>query len=391
MLKQLMQAAISLNGGVRSTRYLSPVQQGYHFHWSQLWSLFGKTHTHWEDAARDFRSMMAYQQPGGLIPNFVVSKGSGLSADLLAPPLPAILLYHLYEFAPDKRQAMALVQALYPSVLAFHQHIYTYRDPLEEGLPFIWHPAESGFLALELLDGSTDAASWNSLLEAGGQLDVASGEMFRHHQFLVQDPMFLSLLTWANECLIKLGGLIRKDIEEVLYWHELTTYSINQKLWQAETKQYIAYNLSGEQRIELGSIRAFMPLVGEIPTQEQAELLLRRMESTDMGGQLQDNYLFPSRGMGVRGSDVLLEGKSIVQLDFNWMIIKGLLRYDFDEMAAKMERDSLDLVWHTGFWDGYDPLRYESGPRGWGYQYSPKTASLLIDLLIRKKGWAIFQ
>ncbi len=391
MLKQLMQAAVSLTGGGASPRYLSPVQTGYHFHWSQFWSLFGKAHTQWEEAMQELQVFLRYQQEDGLIPNFVGFGGKPVASDVLAPPLPAIVLYQLYEFAPDKRKALSWVQRLYPLVYRYHAYIYQYRDPLEEGLPFIWHPAESGFLAHELLDGSVDVAEWNRLLEEGMRFDVKSGEMFRHHTFLVQDPMFLSLLTWANECLIKLGGLIRRDISELLNWHELTTYSINQKLWQAPSNQYTAYNIFGESRIELDSIRAFLPLVGEIPTQEQAELLLRRMESRDFAGAMQDNYLFPSRATGQQVPNGLLEGKSAVQLDFNWMIIKGLLRYDFDEMAAKMERDSLDLVWHSGFWDGYDPVRYEAGPRGLGFQYSPKTASLLIDLLIRKKGWAIFQ
>lgn len=393
MLKQVMHSAMSLARDVVPMNQFAGSKLGYAFHWSAFWQLFGKTHTHWKEAERDFLLLLRYQEDNGRIPNFIspVAKGPGL----IAPPLPAIVLYHLYEFAPDKSRALAFVKNVFPSIVDFHRYLYTFRDPLDDGLPFIWHPAESGFLPQDFLASADTpkenslAFNWQEILESGSKYKLETGELYRHHSFLVQDPMFLSLLTWSNECLIKLGGLIRTDLSEILTWHELTTYSINEKLWQSADRKYAAFDLRSEKPLALHSIRAFMPLVGEIPTQEQAELILKLLESEDFGGRSHDHYLCPSRALSHTGADGLLEGKSSVQLDFNWMIIRGLLRYDFEEMAMKMEQDSLDLVLHSGFWEGYDPLRYDAGPRGMGHHNSSKTASLILDMLIRRKGMAI--
>lgn len=393
MLRQVMQSAISLARDVVPQNHLVKGQGMYQFHWSAFWQLFGKTHTHWKEAERDFLSLLRYQEEDGRIPNFISPVAE--AKNLIAPPLPAIVLYHLYAFAPDKSRALDLVKKVFPSLVKFHRYLYTFRDPLDEGLPFIWHPAESGFLPQDFLATSDTrkeqplAFHWNEILDSGRRFNLETGELYRHHDFLVQDPMFLSLLTWSNECLIKLGGLIRTDLSEVLNWHELTTYSINEKLWQSAERKYAAFDLRAENPLPLHSIRAFMPLVGEIPTQEQAELILKIMESDAFGGLSRDNYLCPSSSLIYPGSDGLLEGKPSVQLDFNWMIIRGLLRYDFEDMAMKMEQDSLDLVLHTGFWDGYDPLRYDAGPKGMGHHNSSKTASLILDMLIRRKGMAI--
>ncbi len=91
---------------------------------------------------------------------------------------------------------------MYKKVLAKHKNLYDLFDPLEEGLP-------------------------------------ATGN--------IQDPLFLMALTWSNESLIHLGHMLNFDVLDVIQWHELTIYSMNDKLWDDECGGYQLYNLAEEQ------------------------------------------------------------------------------------------------------------------------------------------------
>ncbi len=180
-------------------------------------------------------------------------------------PTEGIVLWYLYEHDFNSTTANCWAEQLFLRIAAQHRYWYDHCDPGEEGLP-----APNG----------------------------------------VQQPLFLTLLTWSNECLIKTGHLLGVDVLPMLQWHELTIHSMNEKLWDAKGGGYHACETATGKWQPTTGLQRFLPLAGEIPTQEQAEQMLQCIEKTWR--------LLPIN---------VWEG---------WLLYKGLKRYDFHQTAKRL-------------------------------------------------------
>ena len=230
-----------------------------------------------------------------------------------ALPLQGVALYHWYQYAKDKKAAKAFAQSLYPSILDWHRQLYEKYDIAEEGLPYT--PEKN-----------------------------------------LQDPFFLSLLVWSNENLIQIGHVLQEDVLDIIQWNELTIYSMNEKLWNAAQRTYLAYDRQTEDFVLPDFTQIFAPMLGEIPTQERAE---------EMFIDIQRTYLRAER-------------MNVWEL---WLLRRGLLRYDFKDLAAHIRQRILQAVKAHGFYENFDvksgnPIQIANGP-------AALTAILTIDLLKR--------
>ncbi|GJM34764.1 MAG: hypothetical protein DHS20C18_37650 [Saprospiraceae bacterium] len=273
------------------------------------------------------------------------------TSGIATPPVYAFVLWRIYEITRNKARAKAILKEFYPKVLALHRYLYRYRDPLQEGLISLHHPWESG-----------------------------KGQFF--HPFLIQDPFFNGLLSYSNECLIKIGSLLGENIHEIMDWHELTIFSMNEKLWDKERGIYNAYDMQGECSIQVHSISGFIPMIGEVPTQDQAEAMLLFLESEHFGGKQDDLYCFP--GYSLLQDDVDFENpwKGPICLKMNWMLYQGLCRYDMHEMADLVRRDSMELLSQYGFYECFDPRKKTLGHLGLGASNYSCSAAIGIEFLL---------
>lgn len=288
---------------------------------------------------------------------------------LLLPPLHGYLLNRIYELIDDKAAKKAFLERNYSRVLAFHRYLYAHRDPREEGILFIRHPKESGI---------SKAPVWDTFYPSIAPKKGKEGT------FAVQDPLFNALLVLSNEFLIKLGGLLKIDVLEVIHWNELTIYSLNEKLWEEERGIYNAYDLNADAIITVSSIVGILPLVGEVPTQDQAECILCTLESSLFGGKSNAQYLFPTNSMHTDSFAFQENWKGAVNMISNWMLVEGLLRYDMDELANKVKADMLEILSKYGFFEYYDPRKRGLKSIGYGRMEDPVSAAICIDLLMKE-------
>lgn len=228
-------------------------------------------------------------------------------------PLQGVALYHWYGCTKDKKAIKATAQDFFQNTVHWHRQLYGQYDPSEEGLP---HAPDKP----------------------------------------LQDPFFLALLVWSNESLIQMGHLLQEDVLEIIQWNELTIYSMNEKLWNAERKAYQAYDLDNENFVQLDFSRGFAPMIGEIPTQDRAELMYNSIQR------------------------IYLKSERMNVFDL-WLLRRGLLRYDFVETAAQIRQRLLQFIKEYGFYENFD---WKSGePTQISKGQSPLTAILTIDLLKR--------
>ena len=200
-------------------------------------------------------------------------------------PVYGWILGHLYQTSKNRPAFLKEIRPVYGKIFNFHQHLYTNNDLSGDGLIATARGGTS--------EGVTSSPPLTNPTE---------------------DPFFNALLIWSNEHLIRIGGLLGEDVQEVIEWNDLATWSMNEKLWDDGANCYLLFDLNQQSKIATTSVNGFLPIAAGIPTQEQAEM---------MHEVLIQQALDPHEWV------------------LNWLLYKGLLRYEMRETAADLKRKTL--------------------------------------------------
>jgi len=168
---------------------------------------------------------------------------------------------------------------------------------------------------------------------------------------------------FASECEILAGFLPeRKD-----YWqahHDRICRLMNERLWSPERNLYVDYDVAGKCRTDILASSGFLPLLCGAPSMEQAE---------KMAAHLTDPATFgtPLRVPSIAADNTAAYKKDMwrgpVWTNVNFMIVLGLERYGFHELARSIVRETLreQEKWYLEcgtFFEFYDD-RKEDNPR----------------------------
>ncbi len=335
-----------------------------------------------------------------------------LTSGITMPPVHAIAALHIFEYATDRDQVISWLEYIYPKLLRLHEYFYRERDPYQEGLVYIRHPWESG------LDNSP---SWDLPLQTihiqpdelpvYQRKDLTKGipasqrptdddydryvylvDLFRKSKydekiifktcpFLIQDPLFNSILSRSNEALVTIGTILNKDVGQLKEWHAQTNQALREKLWDESHGSFDAYDLYSQRRIEMETASGFMPLLCGAPTQEMAHTLYQFLESNSFC-TMHNNTCFSIPNYNLQGEYLNTANywRGPVWINTNWLLMKGLYRYGFHEKAMSVQEDIIELVRRWGFHEFFDPYK----GIGYGTDQFSWTAALFIDVAMDK-------
>ena len=188
-----------------------------------------------------------------------------------------------------------------------YNYFYENRDPYNEGLVYIYHNWESGTDNSPMWDAifetmnspeytferrdtaHVDASQRPSKREYDHYLYILEIAKEHHYNdqkiaefspFLVQDPLFNSMLIKSNQSLIELYSLIGNNQEKVdllKKWQEKSIKNFNKKLFDKELGAYIHYDLRNDKPLKYISSSSFSPLFAGIPSQERAQILINTL------------------------------------------------------------------------------------------------------------------
>ncbi|MCI5083593.1 MAG: hypothetical protein MRY78_17980 [Saprospiraceae bacterium] len=439
MKDQLLEAAKAVLLQNWTGHFTKPAPNLYphQWNWDAGFIAIGYAHFDLDKAEQELRSLFKGQWSNGMLPQIVFGTETNAryfpgpdfwwthlakaatqepqTSGISMPPVHGFALWRIYQIAKkqDPKRARAFLEEMFPKVLKSHQYFYEFRDPQQEGLVYIRHPWEGG---------TDNSPIWDSVLEKidPTQLDIPPYErkdlqnpeaaahrpsdldydryvhlvdVFRKNKydeqaiyeecpFLIQDPLFNGALVWSNECLIKAGQELGEPVNELIHWNELTIFSLNEKLWDEERGIYNAYDLKNDQLIPVHTNSGLMPMIGEVPTQEQAEQMLLMLEGADFCGSSENIYSCPTYSLQAEDVNYKRYWRGPVWINMNWLLYHGLLRYDMEDMAAKVKRDSLELIGQYGFYEYFDPRKDKSENLACGTNQFSWTAALCIDFLM---------
>lgn len=323
--------------------------------WQQAVVSLGCAHFDWELACRHFAEAISGQSPEGAIP--LSAAPAGLA--LLEPPHFAPVLWRLAEYMPEDPASKDRLAGFFDVVYAHQRYWYKHRDTGHEGLVAILDPRESP---------QPMATTWDGRAGAGGG-------------FLVQDPYLNALLALSNLFLIRIGNMLGHCMQELLELHELTVYSMNEKLWNAEYGIYCPYDLHRQELILSGALAGWMPWVSAVPDQSRAEAMRDAFEINFHG---EAYFLSASNSIYATDADSGFPFRGAVHIWDNWLLFQGLHFYEFSDLAKQIRQDMLHLVDKQGFRLFFCAEKRATGYRDIAPDRQAAAAGLIIDLLMNK-------
>jgi len=404
----------------------------FQWNWDSGFIAIGWAHINIERAQQEIVSLLKGQWSNGFLPHIVFHKeahsyfpGPEVHAAHLSPnaphvktsgitqpPVAGFVLEEMYQISGESKESLAFISTVYDSVFMNHHYFYTSRDPNNEGLVYICHNWEAGtdntpvwdeiwknFTVpeyqlkrkdTELIDASHRPTNreydyYIHLIELFKSWNYDDNLIASKSPFLVQDPLFNSVLIKSNESLIRLGKLLGKmdKVTQLKQWNELAKHGMNSKLYSEEKGGYVYYDLRNNCKLNHLSSSSFAPLFAGVPTPNIARQISADLKSGRFGGAHQENYLCAS----FDPTSPLFESQKYwrgpIWINLNWMIYKGLLRYGFHDVAQEVKNHSLFFMEKYGFYEYFEPsksknLKLHKGYGGSDFSWS---AALTIDFI----------
>jgi glycogen debranching enzyme len=402
--------------------------------WDSAFIAIGYAHYKPDRAMQALRHLFESKWANGLLPQIVFNPEFGeyfpgpnfwhaerspyaprhrKTSGVVQPPLHASAVLRVYRSAEEDTQVRAFLKEAFSHLRAWHEYLYRERDPDGEGLVYIRHPWESGmdnspmwdsimerlqlrldeiptYQRLDTLvegdeeDRPTTAAydRFAYLVQFFAERDYDEAKIREDCPFLVQDVLFNALLCQSERDLAEIARILGEDPAPHEAQAEQTAQAMNQKLWDEEHSIYVDFDLAVGQPLYVYVAPNFVPLYAGIPDEDKALRMLDALENTGFSLKNKNIVPVPSYDPYGYGFSPDRYWRGPVWININWLLMRGLERYGFDEQATRLRQSIVKLVKEGGFYEYFDP----TNGKGRGSVFFSWTAALLLDVLMDDKG-----
>ena len=431
----LKQAKQVLANNYREPGFTIPSAGLYPFQWNwdSGWIALGYANYDMDRAKEEINTLLDAQWGNGMVPHIIFHGEESATyfpgpdfhhsalhpqattkyktTGLIQPPIIGLILYEMYKRAEDKSDILAYIGSVIDKVFFNHEYLYGHRDPLNEGLVYIYHNWEAGtdnspiwddiwatmdspHYEIQRRDTSQVKAEerptnreydhYLHIIDIAKKHRYADEKIAQHSPFLVQDPLLNALLIKSNDALINLYQLLGSGESELLTlksWQSKSLAHFDAKLFDEDLGVYVHYDLKNGRKLRKITSSSFVPIYAGIPDQEKVARMVAVMKQRFSGNNL---HLLASFDPTHDAFDPRRYWRGPAWINVNWMLYQGLLEYGHTELAEQFKSDSIEMVEKYGFYEYFDPRRDQPTPdkgNGCGGSNFSWTAALLIDFL----------
>ncbi len=400
--------------------------------WDSCFTAIGLRHIDIERAKTEILSLLEGQWHNGMIPHMILSSSSHshdaniwrswlnpnspdgvYTSGITQPPLIAEAVVQIgQKMKVSERRSW--YKRVYPSILAYHQWLYAERDPHQEGLVLQIHPWEVGLdntppwmselrdnqrtwwiRTLEVLHAQwlpslfrrdtrfvaerqrahiTDMLALFSAQRRLRRKNYDIQRILNHSLFAIEDVTFNSIFMRANQHLHTIAKTLRNELPATFVAQAKQTEEALEELWDSSSGQYYSREFITHRLLKEPSIATLIPLYSGAISEKRAKQLVKLLTDTHAFGT---KYPVPSVPQNTPWFDPLRYWQGPTWLNTNWLVIEGLKRYGFDELAEQLTASSIDMVKQSGCYEYFNPL----DGTGIGAPNFSWTAALMIDLV----------
>ncbi len=401
--------------------------------WDSCFTAIGLSHYDLPAAQRELTGLLRGQWVNGMLPNMIFASGWRYTIDrffwnsrrnsnaprdvatsgITQPPMltEAVVQVGNKLSAVERR---AWYQQMLPALVAYHQWLYTERDPKNEGLMLQIHPYESGLdntppWVAELHDyhkpwwlsaakrlpidfvinhlrrdtkhvpanqriSNLDALLYHDILWRFRRQKYQIDKILPHDKFLIEDLTFNCIAIRANKHLQTIAAAIDQQLPDKLLVSVNRAELALEKLWDPDSQEYYSRSYNTDRLLKDSTIACLMPLYSGAISPERAKLLVAKLHDTQTYNAM---YGVPSVAQNSKWFSVDKYWQGPSWINTNWLIMQGLRQYGFAREAEELISTSLSLVSAHGCYEYFSPL--DGSPSG--AQNFSWTAALTIDLI----------
>jgi glycogen debranching enzyme len=350
----------------------SPGPYPYQWFWDSCFHAIALSHFEPSFAKEELLSLVSSQFRSGLIPHMIywekkdvinIDWGREGVSTITQPPFIAYSVWKIYEKDRDKE----FLSKIYPNLYHYYNFLLNERDPRHNHLAGIINPEESGEDNSPRFDGllglsprHTQKENFKKRLELNEKNKTCNFDapFCMREFFWVKDIPFNSILILSLGALGAIAEeLDLKDDATYFYKQQLeVTDSMRDRLlehdifWSAEGRSY--------EKIKVKTWAMFAPLLAKVPTQEEADFVVRNYLLNEK--EFKTKYMVPTVSQSEPG--YVLENYSPeanwrgpVWMASNWIVYQGLLNYGFDKIADEVRKSSVALLKKSGFREYFHP------------------------------------
>ncbi len=404
----------------------------FQWNWDSGFIAIGWAHSDMDRAKEEVRSLLKGQWKNGFLPHIVFHNDSDTyfpgpevhaayvsdqspemkTSGITQPPVLGFVLEEMYHISGGDESMIPFLSEVYDRVFKNHEYFYSLRDPFQEGLVYICHNWEAGtdntpvwdfiWETFEVPDYDLDRRD-TKLIDASHrptnkeyQYYIHLIELFKewkyddkliaqHSPFLVQDPLFNSMLIASNQSLIKIGERLGRFemVARLKQWNAKAVGAMNNKLYDSKQKGYVYYDLRNQRKLSYLSSSSFTPLFAGIPSADRALEIVRHFQGGSFSGANSENFLCASFDPSSAYFNSQKYWRGPIWINLNWLIYKGLVKYNFKNEAEQIKKDTLYLIEKYGFYEYFEPSKEKNKAldKGYGGNNFSWSAALTIDLL----------
>jgi hypothetical protein len=423
-----------LGASTLPSRALYPHQ----WNWDSAFIAIGRSWYDQDRAQQELRSLFDAQWADGKVPSIVFNRSVAEDAyfpgpafwqsstrspraprgvetsGITQPAIHARAALEMHRHARDADASRAFLAWLYPHLVAQHDYLSGSRDPSGIGLPVIVHPWESGLdnspvwdrdlTEMEIPDGAippyvrhdlahgdpkdrpTDAAYDRFVFLAARYRDSGYDDQALADTvpFLIAGPLFAAIHLWSTHALVEIASIVGADPRPHREAAAAIQAAMLNKLWDAETSRFSAFDVVRGERSAEDTIVSFAPLLDpELPT-AQVRAIVADLHSASFHPDGKISFVVPSYDLLAEGFDERRYWRGPVWINTNWLLVAGLRQHGYHSLADQIVTSSLRLVARARFREYFDPFDGSGyGTDGFGW-----TAALTLDLIERHQGEA---
>jgi hypothetical protein len=350
-----------MRAGLISTRFyttreaMTPSMMHYVgvWQWDAYFHALAYRHMDARLAQDQIRIMLDHQREDGMIPDAIHDEGTvthlsiPVDADVTKPPLLAWSAWKLYEMDGDRE----FLEEIYEPIVRVNSWWFTKNDLDGNGLCEYQHPFSSG------LD---DSPLWDDGMP-------------------VESPDLNTYLYLQQEALGRMAQVIGEPDEAEMWQQRAQAMArrLVQRSWDEETGFFWARR-NGERVNVRTPFNLFPLLTGQLPPEISRRLVAHLTDAH----QFWSRYPVPSVAMDDPKYDPLTMWRGPTWVNINYLLIEGLMRSGYDDLARDLRRRTLDLLCcRDDIYEYYHPETGENPPQaastfGW-------SSAVLIDLAIQ--------
>jgi putative isomerase len=323
--------------------------------WDAYFHALAYRHVEMNLAKDQLRVVLDHQRRDGMIPDAVHDEGTvtrltfPVEADVTKPPLVAWAAWKLYEIDHD----VEFLNEIYEPIVRWNNWWFEKNDVDGNGLCEYQHPFSSG------LD---DSPLWDEGVP-------------------VESPDLNTYLYLQQEVLAKMARVLGDEVgaEKWAQRAETQAARLLRWMWDDDAGLFWANRPNHGSRVKVRTPFSLFPLLtGRLP----ARITRRLIEHLTNEEEFWPRYPLPTVALDDPKYDPLTMWRGPTWVNVNYLMIEGLQRTGYIDLARELRRRTLDLLClHDDIYEYYQPQTGEVPPKaasifGW-------SAAVFIDLAIQ--------